>query len=51
VVSIFPNEQSLTHLVGGVLEHYYLTWAGERYMSADSMLSIPGITPLDQEAA
>ena len=21
VVSIFPNEQSLTHLVGGVLEH------------------------------
>lgn len=51
VVSIFPNEQSLTHLVGGVLEHYYLTWAGERYMSADSMLTIPGITPLDQEAA
>lgn len=51
VVSIFPNEQSLTHLVGGVLEHYYLTWAGERYMSSESMLGIPGIVPPDLEAA
>ncbi len=37
VVSIFPTESSLTHLVGGVLERYHLTWAGERYMNADSM--------------
>lgn len=51
VVSIFPNERSLTHLVGGVLERFYLTWAGERYMSADSMLLIPGITPPEREAA
>jgi transposase-like protein len=51
VVSIFPTESSLTHLVGGVLERYYLTWAGERYMSADSMLLIPGVEPPRHEAA
>jgi transposase-like protein len=37
VVSIFPTVTSMTHLIGGILERYYLTWAGERYMSADSM--------------
>jgi putative transposase len=37
VVSIFPNEKSLAHLVGAILEQVYLTWAGERSMSADSM--------------
>ena len=37
VVSIFPNEKSLAHLVGGILERFYITWAGERYMSEDSM--------------
>lgn len=37
VVSIFPNDKSLTHLVGGILERVYLNWAGERYMSEDSM--------------
>ena len=37
VVSIFPNDKSLTHLVGGILERFYLTWAGERYMSEESM--------------
>lgn len=51
VVSIFPTETSLTHLVGGVLERYYLTWAGERYMSAESMLQIPGVQPPAHEAA
>lgn len=51
VVSIFPTETSLAHLVGGVLERYYLTWAGERYMSAESMLQIPGVQPPAHEAA
>ena len=51
VVSIFPTETSLTHLVGGVLERFYLTWAGERYMSAESMLQIPGVQPPGHEAA
>ncbi len=51
VVSIFPTEKSLTHLVGGVLERYYLTWAGERYMSAEGMLLIPGVQPPSDEAA
>lgn len=37
VVSIFPNDKSLTHLVSGILERVYLNWAGERYMSEDSM--------------
>jgi transposase-like protein len=37
VVSIFPNEKSLAHLVGSILERVYHAWAGERYMSADSM--------------
>jgi putative transposase len=37
VVSIFPSETSLTHLVGCILERTYLTWASERYMSTDSM--------------
>ena len=37
VVSIFPNDKSLTHLVGGILERFYLTWAGDRYMSEESM--------------
>lgn len=50
VVSIFPNEPSLTHLVGGILERYYLTWAGERYMSADSMRLLDDPTPLPQVA-
>ena len=40
VVSIFPNEKSLAHLVGGILERFYLTWAGERYMSEDSMRTL-----------
>ena len=57
VVSIFPTEKSLTHLVGGILERYYLTWAGERYMSADSMtcfddpLSTVRKANADQDAA
>jgi putative transposase len=38
VVSIFPTDTSLSNLVGAVLERYYLAWAGERYISADSML-------------
>jgi transposase-like protein len=38
VVSIFPSDTSLSNLVGAVLERYYLAWAGERYISADSML-------------
>lgn len=38
VVSIFPTDTSLSNLIGAVLERYYLTWAGERYISADSML-------------
>lgn len=50
VVSIFPNEPSLTHLVGGILERYYLTWAGERYMSADSMRLLDDPAPLQQIA-
>ena len=37
VVSIFPTDTSLKNLIGAVLERYYLTWAGERYISADSM--------------
>jgi putative transposase len=37
VVSIFPSGTSLLNLVGAVLEHYYITWAGESYMSVDSM--------------
>lgn len=37
VVSIFPSTTSLLNLVGAVLEKYYLCWAGERYISADSM--------------
>jgi putative transposase len=37
VVSIFPNVQSLLNLVGAVLERQYLTWASERYISAESM--------------
>ena len=37
VVSIFPNDKSLTHLVGVILERFYLTWAGDRYMSEESM--------------
>jgi putative transposase len=37
VVSIFPTSQSLINLVGAVLERHYLSWAGERYISADSM--------------
>lgn len=37
VVSIFPSVTSLKNLVGAVLERYYLSWAGERYISADSM--------------
>ena len=37
VVSIFPNDKSLTHLVGGILERFYLTWVGERYMCDESM--------------
>ena len=40
VVSIFPNDKSLTHLVGAILEQTYLTWAGERYMSAESMRAL-----------
>ncbi len=38
VVSIFPSEGSLKNLVGAVLERYYIAWAGERYISAESML-------------
>jgi len=38
VVSIFPSDTSLKNLVGAVLERVYLAWAGERYISADSML-------------
>lgn len=38
VVSIFPTDTSLSNLIGAVLERYYLAWAGERYISADSML-------------
>ena len=37
VVSIFPTETSLKNLIGAVLERFYLAWAGERYISADSM--------------
>ena len=48
VVSIFPTEKSLSHLVGGVLEHYYLTWAGERYMSAESMRLLDEPTPITE---
>jgi transposase-like protein len=51
VVSIFPSDTSLAHLVSGVLEHYYLTWAGERYMNPESMSLIPGLTPTDRKAA
>ena len=51
VVSIFPTETSLTHLVGGVLGRYYLTWAGERYISTESMLQIPGVQPPAHESA
>jgi putative transposase len=39
VVSIFPTVTSLLNLVGAVLERYYLCWAGERYISAESMRS------------
>lgn len=37
VVSIFPTDASLKNLIGAVLERFYLAWAGERYISADSM--------------
>ena len=37
VVSIFPSCTSLLNLVGAVLERFYVSWAGESYMSADSM--------------
>ena len=50
VVSIFPNEKSLTHLVGGILERTYLTWAGERYMSADSMTPLLDLVPITDAA-
>jgi transposase-like protein len=51
VVSIFPSDASLTHLVSGILERYYLTWASERYMNPDSMPDIPGYEPTDTAAA
>jgi len=37
VVSIFPTETSLKNLIGAVLERFYLAWASERYIAADSM--------------
>ncbi len=37
VVSIFPSVTSLLNLVGAVMERYYLVWAGERYISSESM--------------
>lgn len=37
VVSIFPSDTSLKNLIGAVLERYYLAWAGEGYMSSESM--------------
>ena len=40
VVSIFPTGTSLLNLVGAILEHYYITWAGESYMSLDSMSTL-----------
>jgi putative transposase len=40
VVSIFPTETSLKNLIGAVLERFYLAWASERYISADSMLPL-----------
>lgn len=40
VVSIFPTVTSLLNLVGAVLERFYLCWAGERYISADSMRAL-----------
>jgi putative transposase len=40
VVSIFPTSTSLLNLVGAVLERYYLCWAGERYISGDSMRTL-----------
>ena len=40
VVSIFPSDTSLKNLIGAVLERYYLAWAGEGYMSKESILQL-----------
>jgi transposase-like protein len=39
VVSIFPSDASLTRLVSGILERYYLTWSSDGYMSTESMIT------------
>jgi transposase-like protein len=43
VVSIFPSDQSLSNLMGAVLEKTYHQWIGERYISKDSLAEV--ITP------
>ena len=48
VVSIFPNDNSLSNLMGAVLEKTYYQWIGERYISKDSLtevLSDPALSP------
>jgi transposase-like protein len=45
VVSIFPNDASLTRLVGAILERDYEQWKTERYMSSESMTTLQRPTP------
>jgi len=48
VVSIFPSDNSLSNLMGAVLEKTYYQWIGERYISKESLTEVlndPALSP------